>query len=107
DPSAYGPVLSFELFVAVILGGARFALGPVVGLAVIAAFSNVAEEIGAARGLPPGRREEILTGSGVLLVLGLGGAGLLPFAGAWWGRVRPRSERTRDEAPTALDAFDS
>ena len=28
DPSAYGPVLSFELFVAVILGGARFALGP-------------------------------------------------------------------------------
>ena len=40
DPSAYGPVLSFELFVAVILGGARLPLGPVVGLAVIAGFSN-------------------------------------------------------------------
>jgi branched-chain amino acid transport system permease protein len=107
DPSAYGPVLSFELFVAVILGGARFALGPVVGLAVIAGFSNLAEEIGAARGLPPGRLEEMLTGYGMLLVLGLGGAGLLPFAGAWWRRVRPRSERARDETPAALDAFDS
>jgi branched-chain amino acid transport system permease protein len=107
DPSAYGPVLSFELFVAVILGGARFALGPVVGLAVISAFSNVAQEIGSARGLPPGRLEEMLTGYGMLLVLGLGGAGLLPFAGAWWRRVRPRSERPRDGGPTALDAFDS
>jgi branched-chain amino acid transport system permease protein len=102
DASAYGPVLSFELFVAVILGGARFALGPVVGLAVISGFSNAAEEIGAARGLPPGRLEEMLTGYGMLLVLGLGGAGLLPFAGAWWRRVRPRSER----APTAPAAFD-
>src|SRR5262245_7736485 len=106
DASAYGPVLSFELFVAVILGGARFALGPVVGLAVIAGFSNAAEEIGAARGLPPGRLEEMLTGYGMLLVLGLGGAGLLPFAGAWWQRVRPRSERAR-AAPAALEAFDS
>jgi branched-chain amino acid transport system permease protein len=107
DASAYGPVLSFELFVAVILGGARFALGPVVGLAVIAAFSNVAEEIGAARGLPPGRLEEMLTGYGMLLVLGLGGAGLLPFAGAWWRRVRPRSDRARGGGPVALHAFES
>jgi branched-chain amino acid transport system ATP-binding protein/branched-chain amino acid transport system permease protein len=107
DPSAYGPVLSFELFVAVILGGARFALGPVVGLAVIAGFSNAAEEIGAARGLPPGRLEEMLTGYGMLLVLGLGGAGLLPFAGAWWRRVRPRRERARVETPATLGALDS
>jgi branched-chain amino acid transport system permease protein len=108
DPSAYGPVLSFELFVAVILGGARLALGPVVGLAVIAGFSNAAEEIGAARGLPPGRVEEMLTGYGMLLVLGLGGAGLLPFAGAWWRRVRPpRRDRARDETPAQLEALDT
>jgi branched-chain amino acid transport system permease protein len=107
DPSAYGPVLSFELFVAVILGGARLALGPVVGLAVIAGFSNAAEEIGAARGLPPGRIEEMLTGYGMLIVLGLGGAGLLPFAGAWWRRVRPRRERARAETPATLDALGS
>ena len=108
DPSAYGPVLSFELFVAVILGGARLALGPVVGLAVIAGFSNVAEEIGSARGLPPGRVEEMLTGYGMLLVLGLGGAGLLSSAGAWWRRVRPRRAREHAaEAPAALGALDS
>ena len=89
DPSAYGPVLSFELFVAVILGGARLPLGPVVGLAVIAGFSNLAEEIGSVRGLPPGRLEEMLTGYGMLVVLGLGGAGLLPLAGVWWRRMRP------------------
>lgn len=95
DPSAYGPVLSFELFVAVILGGARFPLGPVVGLAVIAAFSNVAEEIGSQRGLPPGRLEEMLTGYGMLVVLGLGGAGLIPLAGSWWRRMRPAPGRAR------------
>ena len=95
DPSAYGPVLSFELFVAVILGGARFPLGPVVGLAVIAAFTNVAEEIGSQRGLPPGRLEEMLTGYGMLVVLGLGGAGLIPLAGSWWRRMRPAPGRTR------------
>jgi branched-chain amino acid transport system ATP-binding protein/branched-chain amino acid transport system permease protein len=100
-------VLSFELFVAVILGGARLALGPVVGLAVIAGFSNAAEEIGAARGLPPGRIEEMLTGYGMLLVLGLGGAGLLPFAGAWWRRIRPRRDGARAETPAAPGALDN
>jgi branched-chain amino acid transport system permease protein len=95
DPAAYGPVLSFQLFVAVILGGARLPLGPVVGLAVIAGFSNLAEEIGSVRGLPPGRLEEMLTGYGMLVVLGLGGAGLLPLAGVWWRRMRPPPSSAR------------
>jgi branched-chain amino acid transport system permease protein len=91
DASSYGPGVSFKLFVAVILGGARLPLGPVAGLLVISAFSNTAEQIGAVRGLPPGRLEEMLTGYGMLLVLGLGGAGLLPAARGWWrSRVPPR-----------------
>ena len=106
DPSAYGPVLSFELFVAVILGGARFPLGPVVGLAVIAGFSNLAEEIGSVRGLPPGRLEEMLTGYGMLVVLGLGGAGLLPLADVWWRRMRPPPAPARAPAEE-LAAVDS
>ena len=52
DPSGYGPVLSFKLFVAVILGGAWTPLGPVAGLLVISAFSHAAEQVGAFRGLP-------------------------------------------------------
>src|SRR5207247_715021 len=91
DPSGYDATLSFKLFVAVILGGARTPLGPVAGLLVISAFSHTAERIGAFRGLPPGRLEEMLTGYGLLLVLGLGGAGLLPVARDWWrSRVPPR-----------------
>ena len=106
DPSAYGPVLSFQLFVAVILGGARLPLGPVVGLAVIAGFSNLAEEIGSVRGLPPGRLEEMLTGYGMLVVLGLGGAGLLPLAGVWWRRMRPPPASGRAQV-AELPAVDS
>ena len=101
DPSAYGPVLSFQLFVAVILGGARLPLGPVVGLAVIFGFSNLAEEIGSLRGLPPGRLEEMLTGYGMLVVLGLGGAGLLPSP-ASGGDGCDRRRLPRLPAPSAL-----
>jgi branched-chain amino acid transport system permease protein len=88
DPSGYDATLSFKLFVAVILGGARTPLGPVAGLLVISAFSHAAERVGALRGLPPGRLEEMLTGYGLLLVLGLGGAGLLPAVLASWRRFQ-------------------
>ena len=108
DPSSYGPVLSFELFVAVILGGARLPLGPVVGLAVISGFRHLAEEIGGFRGLPPGRLEEMLTGYGMLLVLGLGGAGLLPAARSWWRSrtpaVRTSSRRAEREPARVANA---
>lgn len=108
DPSSYGPILSFELFVAVILGGARMPLGPVVGLAVISGFEHLSEQIGGLRGLPPGRLEEMLTGYGMLLVLGLGGAGLLPTARSWWrsrtpSRSRPEGRAARDE-PARVEA---
>jgi branched-chain amino acid transport system permease protein len=91
DPSAYGPVLSFKLFVAVIIGGAAVPLGPVAGLAIISALSHAAEQIGALRGLPPGRLEEMLTGYGLLLILALGGTGVVPAIERWWGRGRARS----------------
>jgi branched-chain amino acid transport system permease protein len=99
DASSYGPVVSFKLFVAVILGGARLPLGPVAGLLVISAFSNLAEQIGALRGLPPGRLEEMLTGYGMLLVLGLGGAGLLPMALGWWRTPLPSRRPARPSPP--------
>jgi branched-chain amino acid transport system permease protein len=100
DASSYGPGVSFKLFVAVILGGARLPLGPIVGLLVISAFSNAAEQIGGLRGLPPGRLEEMLTGYGMLLVLGLGGAGLLPAARGWW-RSRTPSRHVPSPSPPA------
>jgi branched-chain amino acid transport system permease protein len=106
DPSTYGPFLSFKLFVAVVLGGARTPLGPIAGLLVISAFSHLAEQIGSLRGLPPGRVEMMLTGYGLLLVLGLGGAGLVPAAWRWWRRVRPSAPATGStalgEPPSAI-----
>ena len=104
DPSGYGPILSFTLFVAVILGGARTALGPVVGLLVISAFSNGAEQVGAVRGLPPGRLDEMLTGYGLLLVLGLGGLGLVPGIRDRWTRYRRPSRRIAPAARAELPA---
>jgi len=95
DPSSYDATLSFKLIVAVILGGARTPLGPIAGLIVISAFSHAAERIGGLRGLPPGRLEEMLTGYGLLLVLGLGGAGLLPAALGWWRRSHRPPARKR------------
>jgi branched-chain amino acid transport system permease protein len=92
DPTGYGPVLSFELFVAVIVGGARTPLGPVVGLLAISAFSHLAEEIGGVRGLPPGRLEEMLTGYGLLVVLALGTTGIVPA-------VQSRLPRRRRPSP--------
>jgi branched-chain amino acid transport system permease protein len=107
DPSSYGPILSFELFVAVILGGARIPLGPVVGLAVISAFKHLSEQIGGLRGLPPGRLEEMLTGYGMLLVLGLGGAGLLPAARTWWrSRIPPTHSKRRASQTTSPGRID-
>jgi branched-chain amino acid transport system permease protein len=107
DPTGYGPVLSFELFVAVIVGGARIPLGPVVGLLAISAFSHLAEEIGGVRGLPPGRLEEMLTGYGLLVVLAIGGAGIVPAAQDWLGRRRPRSVRPQSSSDAPLFAVEA
>ncbi|MEK6275493.1 MAG: ATP-binding cassette domain-containing protein [Actinomycetota bacterium] len=98
DPSGYGPALSFKLFVAVIIGGARTPLGPVAGLLLISAFSHAAEQVGGLRGVPPGRLEEMLTGYGLLVVLGLGGVGLIPGVRGWWARRRGLS---REVVPAA------
>ena len=72
-------------------------LGPVVGLAVISGFEHLSEQIGGLRGLPPGRLEEMLTGYGMLLVLGLGGAGLLPAARSWWRSRTPPTSRAEGQ----------
>ena len=90
-PVGIRAVVSFTLFVAVIIGGARRRSGRSPGSLVISAFSHAAEQVGALRGLPPGRLEEMLTGYGLLLVLGLGGVGLLPTVRGWWGRRRESS----------------
>jgi branched-chain amino acid transport system ATP-binding protein/branched-chain amino acid transport system permease protein len=99
DPAAYGPFLSFELFVAVILGGARVPLGAVAGMVLLSGISHAADAIGGLLDVPPGRLDLMVTGYVLLVVLGLGGEGILPAAEDLWRRLRPWHRRPRPRPP--------
>jgi branched-chain amino acid transport system permease protein len=99
DPGAYGPFLSFELFVAVILGGALSPLGAVAGMVLLSGISHAADEIGSWLDVAPGRLDLMVTGYVLLVVLGLGGEGVLPALDGLWQRVRPWARRDRPRPP--------
>ena len=99
DPGAYGPFLSFELFVAIILGGALSPLGAVVGMVLLSGVSHAADEIGSWLDVAPGRLDLMVTGYVLLVVLGLGGEGVLPAVENLWRRARPWPPRDRPRPP--------
>ena len=112
DPTAYGPFLSFQLLVAVLIGGATAAFGGAAGVGVLAALSAVWTALASITpGLDGVAREQIDPLMTALLLLGVltyGGGGLVPwlwtFAPAWLLRRAPpqpgRSEiRLREPVP--------
>ena len=88
DPSAYGPLLSFELLGAVVLGGAARALGPLVGTTLIALAGVVAGALTAVGTLRPERFTPVA-------------AAILVFAGLSLGRPLVGRRRRRAESTTA------
>ncbi len=80
DPNAFGPFLSFELLAAVLLGGARTALGPAVGLAVYLLVVKTGHVLGAAagEGADAARYDPMIAAVLVLVALAFGGDGVLP-----------------------------
>ena len=102
DPSAYGPLLSFELLGAVVLGGAARALGPLAGTAIVALGGVVAGTLTAVGTLQPERFEPVATAILVFAALTLG----RPLVGG--GRSRPTAETTlpvaRASSPATLRA---
>ncbi len=98
DLNAFGPFLSFELLVAVLLGGSRTALGPAVGLGVYLLVAKVGHLVGAAEGTETARFDPMVAAVLVLVVLGLGGQGLLPELRR---RLFPRT-RARPRGPGAV-----
>jgi branched-chain amino acid transport system ATP-binding protein/branched-chain amino acid transport system permease protein len=125
DPDAFGPFTSFRLLVAVLLGGAAYAAAGVVGVAVLALLSLVANLIGGSLGDASAQVQPMLTAALLLLILGLGTEGViselgrrrrsraLPWrvAGAPAAEPRPAGLRARGLAKTyggvrALDGFD-
>jgi ABC-type branched-subunit amino acid transport system ATPase component/ABC-type branched-subunit amino acid transport system permease subunit len=94
DPDAFGPLTSFRLLVAVLLGGASYAAAGVAGVAVLGAVSLVAHLEGSILGDVP-QLQPMLTAALLLAVLGLGKEGLIP----WIAGRRPRRMARRAVAP--------
>jgi ABC-type branched-subunit amino acid transport system ATPase component len=78
DPTTYGPLLSVKLFVAVIIGGAAFTAGPVVGAATLALVGPAAHGLGHLAGIEPARFEPLVAAALLLVALVAGGQGILP-----------------------------
>lgn len=68
-PADYSPLLSLQLFVAVLIGGVATWWGPIVGVALLAALPSVADRIASAADIDPLRARSVLTAA--LLVLAL------------------------------------
>ena len=91
DPSAYDPFLSFKLLAAVLIGGMTAALGAVAGLAALSGLTQLSHWIAGLEGLSAARFDPMLFAILVLVVLGLGGAGIVP----WLRRLVPQREASR------------
>ena len=68
-PTDYSPLLSLQLFVAVLVGGTATWWGPAIGVGLIAALPTTADSIASAFGIDPLRARAVLTA--VLLVAAL------------------------------------
>jgi branched-chain amino acid transport system permease protein len=79
DPTGYGPFLSFKLLAAVVLGGMTSAVGAVAGLGALSGLSQLSHWIGHLEQLSAARFDPMLFAILVLVVLGFGGAGLVPW----------------------------
>jgi len=105
-PIDYSPLLSLQLFVAVLVGGTATWWGPAVGIGIIAALPTTADSIATAAGIDPLRARAVLTA--VLLVAALAlraPASRLaaPYLRRWLSRSRPvpvEAVPAGDEVPT-------
>jgi branched-chain amino acid transport system permease protein len=101
DPNAFGPFTSFQLLVAVLLGGLAYAAGGAVGVALLGSIAVLASLLSNSPQLEP-----LLASLLLLAVLALGGEGVLP------GVARRHSSRPGgpvaglDPAPAPLVARD-
>jgi ABC-type branched-subunit amino acid transport system ATPase component/ABC-type branched-subunit amino acid transport system permease subunit len=100
DPTAYGPLLSFELLVAVLVGGAAAALGPSAGVVVLGLIALAAEALGALAGVSGSRFQPMLEALLLLAVLTTGGIAFVPAAVRAFRSLRP-TRRPHHPAPSA------
>ncbi|MDQ3879132.1 MAG: ATP-binding cassette domain-containing protein, partial [Actinomycetota bacterium] len=77
DPTSYGPLLSVKLFVAVIVGGAAFSLGPAVGAIALVLVGPAARALGDLARISPERFEPVVAAVLLLAAIAAGGRGVL------------------------------
>ncbi|WP_066951466.1 branched-chain amino acid ABC transporter ATP-binding protein/permease [Microtetraspora fusca] len=92
-PSDVSPLLSLQLFVAVLIGGVARLWGPVLGLLVIAVIPPLADALASTVGLPSERSGGVLTALALVAVPFLRGP-IERLAGRW----PERAERPREPA---------
>ena len=106
DASEYGPLLSVELFVAVLIGGRGTVLGPVAGAAVLGLVGPASRALADLTGTEAGRVEGVIAAAllAVALVAGGTGAGGLPGRLRLAGRGRAEAEASELGDPAPLPA---
>ena len=89
DAATYGPLLSAELFIAVVLGGAVAPAGGLVGVALLALLGRLVE-LGGLEGQQAARLETLLVALIVVAAVGAVERGLLPSFSDWRRQRAPR-----------------
>ena len=100
DPTGYGPFVSFELLVAVLVGGAAWALGPTAGVLVLAAVSGGAHLLGSIANVRAERFEPMLDALLLLAVLAAGGVAIAPAIAEGLRKLFPQPARDNPRAVT-------
>jgi branched-chain amino acid transport system permease protein len=97
DPESYDAFLSFELLVAVLVGGAATALGPVTGALALGVLSLAADALADLTGADEARFGPLLAALLLLVVLTIGSEGIVPALARL--RTRTRASAERSSAP--------
>jgi branched-chain amino acid transport system permease protein len=106
-PTDYSPLLSLQLFVAVLVGGTATWWGPAIGIGLIAALPTAADSIATAAGIDPLRARAVLTAALLVAVLALRApAGRLaaPYLRRWLSRDRGIPAATDRVPPDGMPA---
>jgi branched-chain amino acid transport system permease protein len=101
DPASFGPFLSFQLLAAVLLGGASSALGPPLGVGLLALLSHGADSLARLEGVPAERTHGVVVAGAVLAALALGGRGLVPLLEPLFEPLLGRRRRGTVAVPAA------
>jgi branched-chain amino acid transport system permease protein len=88
DPSAYSPLLSVELFVAVLLGGEGTVIGPILGALVLVVVPRAAGVVGSVSGVAQERFEPMIAAALLVLAVLAGRGGVMGMAAGLRTKVR-------------------